>query len=80
MTSTPPRNEMPNQKVHDVVCHMDISLEQSAGRTDYDGRTYYFCSTGCKDQFDGNPEAVLKAEDAYDHSIKPVTKMGSAIE
>jgi Cu+-exporting ATPase len=70
----------PNQMNHDVICHMDVSIDQAAGRSDFDGRTYYFCATSCKEQFDQNPEAALKVEDAYDHSVKPAATMGSAIE
>jgi YHS domain-containing protein len=70
----------PNQKEHDVICHMDISIADAAGRSDYDGRTYYFCANSCKEQFDRDPEAALKAEDAHDHSVKPATSMGAAIE
>jgi YHS domain-containing protein len=70
----------PNQVEHDVICHMDIGLEQAAGRSDYDGRTYYFCANSCKEQFDADPEAALKAEDAHNHSVKPATSMGAAIE
>jgi Cu+-exporting ATPase len=47
---------------------MDIEITAAAGRSDYEGRTYYFCSPGCKKDFDENPEAALKAEEEYDHS------------
>jgi Cu+-exporting ATPase len=57
-----------NQTVHDPVCHMDIVLTNAAGRSDYEGRTYYFCSPGCKRDFDADPAGVLKAEEEYDHS------------
>lgn len=70
----------PNQSEHDVICHMDIDLPTAAGRSDYDGRTYYFCSTACKEQFDPDPEAALTAEDAYDHGMKSASALGSAIE
>jgi YHS domain-containing protein len=59
---------------------MDISLQDAKGRSDYDGRTYFFCAESCKQQFDQNPEAALKVEDAYDHTVKSSTPMGSAIE
>ena len=58
----------PNQMNHDVICHMDVSIDQAAGRSDFDGRTYYFCAMGCKREFDDDPAAALKAEDEYDHS------------
>ena len=70
----------PNQTEHDVICHMDIHIQDAAGRSDYEGRTYFFCATSCTEQFDRDPEAALKAEDAHDHSVKPSSVMGSAIE
>jgi Cu+-exporting ATPase len=70
----------PNQNEHDVICHMDIGIEQSAERSGYDARTYYFCANSCKDKFDADPEAALRAEDGHDHSIKPGINMGAAIE
>jgi Cu+-exporting ATPase len=57
-----------NAKVHDPVCHMDIDVSEAAGRSDYEGMTYYFCSPGCKMDFDADPAGVLKAESEYDHS------------
>jgi YHS domain-containing protein len=53
---------------HDVICHMDITIASSAGSSDYEGRTYYFCAMGCKRDFDNDPAAALQAEAAYDHS------------
>jgi YHS domain-containing protein len=58
----------PDQTVHDPVCHMDIEITAAAGRSDYDGNTYYFCSTGCKRDFDTDPPGVLQREAEYDHS------------
>ena len=46
----------------DVVCNMEIDRESAAGQSEYDGRTYYFCSTACKEQFDQNPEQFAKRE------------------
>jgi len=57
-----------NATVHDPVCHMDIEINSAAGRSEYLGKTYYFCSPGCKVDFDADPEGVLKAESEYDHS------------
>jgi YHS domain-containing protein len=61
-------NEAPNQTVHDPVCHMDIEITSAAGRADYEGKTYYFCSAGCNREFVTNPAGVLEAEATYDHS------------
>lgn len=54
--------------VHDLVCHMDIAVGDAKGVSEYNGTTYYFCSGGCKVDFDTGPESVLKAEAEYDHS------------
>jgi Cu+-exporting ATPase len=59
---------------------MNIGIEQAAGRSDYDGRTYYFCSNACKAKFDADPEAALRAEDQHDHSVRPASSMGAALE
>lgn len=48
--------------VHDVVCGMDIDPAQAAGTSEYQGQTYYFCSQGCKREFDRNPERYTQAQ------------------
>lgn len=40
----------------DPVCGMDVDERQAAGKSEYQGQTYYFCSPGCKQAFDKNPE------------------------
>ena len=47
-------------KVTDPVCKMVIEDSSAAGRTGYKGKTYYFCSLGCKKAFDKEPERYLK--------------------
>ena len=39
----------------DVVCGMQIEPAQAAGTSQYNGKTYYFCSAGCKAKFDADP-------------------------
>jgi Cu+-exporting ATPase len=53
---------------HDPVCHMDIDPNTAAGTSEHEGATYYFCSRGCKLDFDEDPAGVLKAEAEHDHS------------
>jgi Cu+-exporting ATPase len=55
--------------VHDPICHMDIDPIRAAGTSEYEGQVYYFCSTGCKRDFDADPAAALSAEAAYDHAM-----------
>lgn len=40
----------------DPVCGMQVEEQQAAGQSEHEGQTYYFCSQGCKDKFDQNPE------------------------
>lgn len=43
----------------DPVCGMDVTPESAAGKSEYNGQTYYFCSPGCKKAFDKEPEKYL---------------------
>ncbi len=45
--------------VKDPVCGMDIEAATAAGRTEYQGQTYYFCNANCKKKFDINPAQYL---------------------
>ncbi len=45
--------------VLDLVCGMRISKEEAKFSTEYKANTYYFCSPGCKAQFDADPEKFL---------------------
>lgn len=40
----------------DPVCGMQVDEKKAAGKADYKGRTYYFCSAGCKMAFEQSPE------------------------
>jgi Cu+-exporting ATPase len=44
----------------DVVCGMQVDPAKPAGTSEYDGKTYYFCSAGCKVKFDANPKQYVK--------------------
>ncbi len=45
----------------DPVCKMDISEEDASARAEYKGRTYLFCSPGCRDEFEKDPEKYASA-------------------
>ena len=54
--------------VKDVVCGMEIDPNTSAGKSEYKGQTYYFCSPGCKRAFDKEPEKYLgSSEHTHQH-------------
>src|ERR1700676_4396142 len=40
---------------HDPVCGMAVDPARAAGESEYQGETYFFCSTGCKEKFDRSP-------------------------
>jgi YHS domain-containing protein len=40
----------------DPVCGMQLDDQQTAITSQYMNRTYYFCSLGCKQQFDNDPQ------------------------
>jgi len=56
--------------VKDLVCGMDIDPATAAGKSEYKGQTYYFCSPGCKKSFDKDPEKYIgkKGEDEHSHN------------
>ena len=39
----------------DPVCGMEVNEKSAAGKSAYQGQTYYFCSLGCKKSFDKEP-------------------------
>lgn len=43
----------------DPVCGMEVDEQKAAGKSEYKGRTYYFCSPGCKTAFDKEPEKYV---------------------
>jgi YHS domain-containing protein len=44
----------------DPVCKMQVDEAKAAGKSEYKGKTYYFCAQACKTRFDANPEQYAK--------------------
>ena len=44
----------------DPVCGMDVNESQAKAKSQYNGQTYYFCSDGCKQKFDANPQQFAR--------------------
>jgi len=57
----------------DPVCWMDVARKSIAGKSEYQGKTYYFCSPGCKETFDSDPEMYV------DESIQPKQKLSNGV-
>ncbi len=51
--------------VKDPVCGMDVDPASAAAVRKVNGQTYFFCSTGCAQQFDAAPERHLEAGKDY---------------
>ena len=45
--------------VKDPVCEMMIDPKTAAGKSEYMGQTFYFCSLGCKKDFDKDPTKYI---------------------
>src|ERR1022692_2780448 len=45
----------------DPVCGMTVDPERAAAKAEHAGKTYYFCSKGCAEQFRADPERYLKS-------------------
>src|SRR5690606_27344088 len=48
--------------VKDPVCGMSVDPHTAKHRAEHAGRTYYFCSAGCKAKFEADPERYLSPE------------------
>jgi YHS domain-containing protein len=44
----------------DPVCKMQVDESKAAGKSEHNGKTYYFCSGVCKRKFDQNPQQYVK--------------------
>ena len=44
----------------EVVCGMQVDPATAVGSSEYQGKTYYFCSKSCKTKFDANPGQFAK--------------------
>lgn len=47
----------------DPVCGMEVDTATAAGSSEYQGQTYYFCSSGCKRRFDSDPASFADARE-----------------
>lgn len=47
----------------DPVCGMQLRADTAPAHSNYNGKTYYFCSRADKETFDRNPEKYVKNAD-----------------
>lgn len=43
----------------DLVCGMDVDEKTAQHKSEFSGKTYYFCGPGCKKAFDSEPQKYL---------------------
>lgn len=53
----------------DPVCGMEIQPEKAFGKMEYQGKTFYFCSKHCEEEFKKNPKKYLSKikPDKHEH-------------
>ncbi len=45
--------------VKDPVCGMDVDEKSAKHKSEYKGKTYYFCSPACRKDFEKDPETYI---------------------
>ncbi|RPI94774.1 MAG: YHS domain-containing protein [Chloroflexi bacterium] len=54
-----------HETLKDPVCGMEVTYETAEARSEYNGQTYYFCSMGCKEDFDKDPEKYVHEQESH---------------
>ena len=49
----------------DPVCGMMVDEKTATLKSDYNGKTYYFCAQSCKSTFDKNPAAFTSGKSGH---------------
>ncbi len=55
-------NQGGDQMAIDPVCSMEVDEKTAPAKSEYMGKTYYFCALGCKKTFDENPTQYVESE------------------
>ena len=61
-----------SNKLTDVVCEMELDETHVKESLLYNDRTYYFCSVGCRAEFERHPEdyaQTAQSEDGVDGNV-----------
>ncbi|MDY6865327.1 MAG: YHS domain-containing protein [Halobacteriota archaeon] len=43
----------------DPICKMEVDEKTATLKSEYKGKTYYFCAPGCKKTFEEDPEKYV---------------------
>ena len=52
----------------DPVCKMTVDEGAAAAKAEHEGKTYYFCSAGCKEAFEKDPVKYTVGTSDHEHS------------
>jgi P-type Cu+ transporter len=63
----------------DPVCGMTVDPQKAATSFDYHGQTYFFCSTGCREKVQADPEGYLTLKPLAPIGNQPVSKRPVAV-
>jgi Cu+-exporting ATPase len=60
--SIPTQVQKETAKLIDPVCGMTVTQDTAAGKKEYKGEIYYFCSQNCLNKFSANPDAFVNRD------------------
>jgi Cu+-exporting ATPase len=46
----------------DPVCDMEVDPQTAPAKSEFQGKTYYFCSLACKQEFEADPKAYVEKQ------------------
>ncbi len=52
----------------DPICKMTVDENKATAKSEYKGKTYYFCALGCKETFEKEPEKYTEGTSGQDLS------------
>ena len=58
----------------DPICGMQVDENTAQYKSEYNGKTYYFCAPGCKKALDSEPEKYLKSGPCVDGREKTLVE------
>ena len=53
----------------DPVCGMEVDEDTAVAKSEYKGKTYFFCTLACKNDFDENPEVFVESFEGLDDVV-----------
>lgn len=60
--------------VKDPVCGMDVDEATAPAKSEYQGKTYYFCCEACKGKFDRKPVSDPKKKGFFTRFLERIAK------